>query len=301
MKPRQALHQLSVTIPSSWEDAAGALLEEAFGQSPAVFCRPESETSELSLFLDAARPPSRGDLVTLRQRLSALPKLGFPQGSPRIRRVRLKGRDWQESWKHHFKAFEVGRHLLLKPSWSRRKAKPGQSVVILDPGLSFGTGQHPTTRFCLRELARARRPRPAPSFLDIGTGSGILAIAAVKLGYAPVQAFDFDESAVRVAQTNARRNRVGHKLPIQHADLTQQAERSRSRWDLVCANLLADLLVSQASKILNRVKPGGALVLAGILTREFKDVDAVFRGLGAQRLRKRVECEWCSASYRVDR
>src|SRR5439155_618396 len=82
--------------------------------------------------------------------------------------------------------------LLIKPSWSRRRARRGQAVVILDPGLSFGTGQHPTTVFCLRELARLRKPGERQAFLDIGTGSGILAVAAAKLGYSPVCASEFD-------------------------------------------------------------------------------------------------------------
>jgi ribosomal protein L11 methyltransferase len=211
----------------------------------------------------------------------------------------LAARNWKESWKRHFKPLEIGRHLLLRPSWSRRRAKPGQSVVVLDPGLSFGTGQHPTTTFCLRELVRARAHRKPQSFLDIGTGSGILAIAAAKLGYAPVHGFDFDPDAVRVARTNARRNRVEGSVRLGQADLSLLPLRSRQQQDVVCANLLADLLIRESARILNRVKPGGLLVLAGILEREFLELEQHYVSLGARPLRSRTEGEWCSGAYRV--
>ncbi len=148
----------------------------------------------------------------------------------------MKREDWAESWKRHFKPIEIRvkarpsaarqsasqpPSLLVKPSWSRRRAAKNQAVVILDPGLSFGTGQHPTTAFCLHEIARCRQPGTAQSFLDIGTGSGILAIAAAKLGYAPVQAFDFDPESVRVAGDNARKNRVTGRLKLTRGDLAK--------------------------------------------------------------------------------
>ena len=123
----------------------------------------------------------------------------------------IRHEDWAESWKRHFKPIEIGRRLLIKPSWSRRRPKPHQQVVVLDPGLSFGTGQHPTTAFCLAEVARLVKNAPARSFLDIGTGSGILAIAAARLNYQPIWAFDFDPEAVRMARANAQTNQVEKK------------------------------------------------------------------------------------------
>ena len=122
--------------------------------------------------------------------------------------------DWAESWKRHFKPIEIGGDLLILPSWSKRKPKTGQAVVVLDPGLSFGTGQHATTSFCLNEIVKLRRSSKASelSLLDGGTGSGILAIAAAKLGYKPVEAFDFDPVSVRVARANATSNGVNRKV-----------------------------------------------------------------------------------------
>src|SRR5439155_23112501 len=114
-----------------------------------------------------------------------------------------------------------GLALLLKPSWSRCRARRGQAVVVLDPGLSFGTGQHPTTRFCLEQIVARRTQDRGQSFLDMGTGSGILAIAAAKLGYHPVAAFDVDAHAVRIARANARKNGVADTLHPRRQDLRQ--------------------------------------------------------------------------------
>src|SRR5205814_9828492 len=117
---------------------------------------------------------------------------GLKLGPARIKLERVRSQDWSESWKRHFKPLEIGRELLIRPSWSKRRAHKDQAVVVLDPGLSFGTGQHPTTAFCLRQLATRRIPGQAQSFLDIGTGSGILAISAARLGYGPIRAIDSD-------------------------------------------------------------------------------------------------------------
>jgi ribosomal protein L11 methyltransferase len=216
-----------------------------------------------------------------------------------VRLTSLADRNWKHSWKRHFKPLEIGGRLLLRPSWSKRRAKPGQSVVVLDPGLSFGTGQHPTTSFCLQELVKARRPGADQSLLDMGTGSGILAIAAAKLGYQPVHAFDYDPESVRVASTNAKRNRVDRAIRFRRENLSRLPNRSRQRYDVVCANLLADLLAAEAVKIINRVKPGGTLIIAGILETEFRQLERVFLRHGLQPFRARTRGEWRSGSYRV--
>jgi len=170
-------------------------------------------------------------------------------------------------------------------------------VVILDPGLSFGTGQHPTTSFCLNELVRVRKNGTPQSFLDIGTGSGILAIAAAKLGYQPVHAFDFDPESVRVARENARKNRVDAKVRLTRGDVTKLPLKPARQYDLVCANLISNLLIAEKRRIVNRLKPDGTLVLAGILTVEFGEVERAFAGLKLKLAAKRVENEWCSGSF----
>ena len=174
-------------------------------------------------------------------------------------------------------------------------------MVILDPGLSFGTGQHPTTLFCLSQLARRRRRGVAQSFLDIGTGSGILAIAAAKLGYSPVRAFDFDPEAIRAARANVNSNSVAALVSLRRADLTRLPAKSAARFDVICANLIFDLLLAEADKIIKRLKPEGTLVLAGILVSQFDRVRERFEQSGLRLVAHRIQKEWRSGAFRFVR
>jgi ribosomal protein L11 methyltransferase len=184
----------------------------------------------------------------------------------------------------------------VKPSWSRRKPARGQKVIVIDPGLSFGTGQHPTTRFCLEQIATRNR-EARQSLLDVGTGSGILAIAAAKLGYSPVRAFDFDPAAVRVARENVRKNRVA--VTITRGDITK-IPTGLTKYDVVCANLTADLLEGCAGKLKGFLKRGGWLVLAGILRAQADSVRQSFEKRGFCVTAQNSEGEWESLALRVE-
>jgi ribosomal protein L11 methyltransferase len=163
--------------------------------------------------------------------------------------------------------------------------------------LSFGTGQHPTTGFCLEQIVANRKADKEQSLLDIGTGSGILAIAAVKLGYRPVEAYDADPDAVRVARANARQNGVARRLAIAQRDLTREPLRSVQKFDIVCANLILDLLLSERARIVNRLRPGGALVLAGLLRTQFPAVARAYERLGLRLKADRRQNEWQSGVF----
>src|ERR1051326_5781735 len=162
--------------------------------------------SGATAFGTSPRQQFREVAARLRQELRRLAECGLAISPGRISVEKLRRGDWGESWERHFRPIEIGSALLLKPSWSRTKPKKTQAEVVLDPGLSFGTGQHPTTRFCLEQIVAFHSPNKPQSFLDLGTGSGILAIAAAKLGYRPVLALDVDPQAIRTARANARRN-----------------------------------------------------------------------------------------------
>ncbi len=228
--------------------------------------------------------------------LRGIAACGLDIGTGKIEVKRVKREDWAESWKRHFKPIRVGRALLVKPSWSRVRKVPGQAVMILDPGLSFGTGQHPTTGFCLREVVRARKAG-AKSLMDIGTGSGILAIAAAKLSYTPIEAFDFDPESVRVAKENAMVNNAARAIKLSRADLTKISVRAPRRFDVVCANLMYDLLIAERKRIVNRLEPEGTLVLAGILATQFERVQQAYAELGFKLVRTRLEKEWQSGAF----
>jgi ribosomal protein L11 methyltransferase len=214
---------------------------------------------------------------------------------------KLKSQDWAESWKRHFKPLEIGSALLIKPSWNHRIPRKGQALVVLDPGLSFGTGQHPTTAFCLKQLAARRHSGRRQSLLDIGTGSGILAISAAKIGYGPVRAFDFDPQSIRIARENARRNRQSRKIQFLQQDVSKLPARASKKYSVICANLISTLLVAQCGRILARLEPEGTLIVAGILKDEFDTVRRAYEKAGLALVASRVEKEWRSASFRWEK
>ncbi len=176
---------------------------------------------------------------------------------------------WAESWKRHFRPLRLGRILVLPP-WSTEEPAPGERRLVLEPGLAFGTGSHETTSLCLRALDEALAARPGASVLDVGTGSGILAIAARLLGAGRLIATDDDAVAVRVARENAARNGVA--LDAREAPL----EEVSGGFDLVVANILANTLVALAPGLAPKVAPGGLLFLSGILGGQEDEVARAF-------------------------
>jgi ribosomal protein L11 methyltransferase len=221
---------------------------------------------------------------------------GLPINPPKPTVTKLPPQDWAESWKRHFHPIEIGSRLLIKPGWIKRRPRKGQATIILAPGLSFGTGQHPTTAFCLRELVTRRKPGTKQAFLDIGTGSGILAIAAARLGYAPVDAFDFDPVAVDIASKNAKRNRVLHNINLFEQDVTRLPQKG-ARYSVICANLISNLLVSARDRILARLAPGGVLIVAGILKSEFHLIQRAYQQAGLRLLASQARNEWRSGTF----
>ncbi|MGN6555574.1 MAG: 50S ribosomal protein L11 methyltransferase [Verrucomicrobiota bacterium] len=282
-----------VTTPEA-EDAVSELLQSVLNQPASSYTDVETLQTTVTSYLEK-KPDWTKTRRALMQGLDRIKQCGLNcgAGKPSLKQVRRE--DWAESWKRHFKPIEIGSALLIKPSWSKRPVRKGQAVVILDPGLSFGTGQHPTTSFCLQQLAE--RCDSAQTFLDIGTGSGILAIAAAKLGYQSIEAFDFDPESVRVARENARKNRVPNKIHLYRADLTRLPKRSAKKYDVICANLISTLLIAERDRILARLKPDGVLIVAGILKSEFHEVEAAFAGAGFQLSASRSENEWRSGAF----
>jgi ribosomal protein L11 methyltransferase len=284
------------------EEAVTEMLAALLRQPCASFTDVERGTVKVSVFVSGPRSPDRALKRRISKALQSITGCGLNVGPGRVSFRSVRRQDWAESWKRHFKPMEFGRALLVKPSWSRRKPKRDQAVVVLDPGLSFGTGQHPTTAFCLEQLVRFR-PKvsvsDAPdSFLDIGTGSGILAIAAAKLGFDRVRAFDFDVEVVRIARANARGNGVSDDVRFFRGDILK-LDRMRTHEDyfFVCANLTADLLLLAREGILARIATNGILVLAGILRQEFSVVHHAYEAAGLRLLKAQTVGEWKSGAF----
>ncbi len=291
------LWKVSVRTTAETEDAVARVLEARFGERAFSYTNADTGDTRVSVFLKS-RPAWSASRRALCAALQELAQCGLNAGALKASLVEVPPQNWAESWKRHFKPIEIGSRLLIKPSWSRRTGHRGQAVVVLDPGLSFGTGQHPTTGFCLRQLAACRHPRDPQSFLDVGTGSGILALAAARLGYRPVQAIDLDADALKVARANAALNRLTSRILFARQDVARQPDKPGRTFSLVCANLISNLLIEHRQKLAARVEPKGVLVVAGILRKEFGAVQRAYETLGWKLAASRAEGEWRSGAFR---
>lgn len=255
----------------------------------------DRETCRVWHTVYATSPEARDEaLARVRAELPGWREIGVETGGEET--FDLRREEWAEAWKKFFKPIEVSPRLLVRPEWLDDRPKSGQKLLTVDPGMSFGTGQHPTTLFCLQTIDRLSLDPGVKSLLDAGCGSGILAIAGAMLGYAPVDAFDFDPDAVKSAVENLARNRVSGIVPAV-ADANDYPGRPEG-YDLVCANILGHLLRAFKVRISSWVKPGKYLCLAGILNREFDAVSADYAALGFEELERSTLKEWTSGLFR---
>jgi ribosomal protein L11 methyltransferase len=199
----------------------------------------------------------------------------------------LTEEDWANAWKKHYHVQRIGQRMVIKPPWQEYKAQPDEVVIELDPSMAFGTGLHPTTRMCLQVLEE--HLEPGVKVLDLGTGSGILAIAAAKLGAGSVLALDNDPVAVRAAQANVRSNGVQNTVTIELGSLNKATEK----FDLVLVNILAKVIIELAGQgLVDRVLPTGLIIAAGIIEEQEAEVTAALRGRGLEIVARRQEKDW---------
>lgn len=203
--------------------------------------------------------------------------------------------DWSVSWREFFGVVETGGRVVIVPTWIEHEAKPGQVVVSLDPGRAFGTGHHETTRLCLHALDRL--VTPGVTMLDVGTGSGVLAIAAVKLGAAHVDGIDIDPIAVEVAQANCDENGVAASVALRAGTLDEAHE---GRYPLVVSNISTDANIGLAPVFGKVVAPGGTLVLSGILSPDADRVCEAMAQYGLTRVGFDEERDWCVIELKAE-
>jgi ribosomal protein L11 methyltransferase len=200
-------------------------------------------------------------VANIRRSLARVPDL-FGCALPLLQVNGLADEDWNKKWKSFFQPISITDRLVIKPSWRDYHARPGEVIIELDPGMAFGTGTHPSTRMCLRAIDVLVQQLPADArMLDVGTGSGILAIAGAKLGFRDVVGTDIDHTAVRAAGENAARNGVDGHITF----TTDGLSRVEGFFELVVANILPHILIDLRDALCAHTAAGGRVVLSGIL------------------------------------
>jgi ribosomal protein L11 methyltransferase len=201
--------------------------------------------------------------------------------------------DWAEAWKQHYHPVRLGKRLYIRPEWATiTDPRPDDVVLVLDPGMAFGTGTHPTTQLCLIATEDLLADWPAVDVLDLGCGSGILGIAAVRLGAAHVLALDTDEMAVRATVQNAGYNGVVDQITAQQGSL-ETLRHSAHHFDLLLCNILARVIVDLCDQGLGDVlRAGGKAIFSGIIEEQADGVEAALRRAGLEPTRRRISGDW---------
>lgn len=264
--------------------------ERRFGAEgdPAAPLPPPDETTRLTAYF-----PWEADLHHLkREFLSFLPELAAAFGGGAgafVSAAEITDAGWAETWKEHFTPRRVGKRLVVRPSWEPYPPRSGDVVLTIDPGQAFGTGTHETTRMCLEFIEGVFDDGPTPvRALDVGTGTGILGIAAALLGSSFVLGIDTDPKAVEVAEANGGINGVPDRFHATSMPLSS----TEGTFDLVLANLFAEILVDLKSEIISRCGPGGRIVLSGILAEKSDWVEAEYAADGMRLLRRKIDGQW---------
>lgn len=226
------------------------------------------------------------------RRLRAL-ELDFDLGKLEVITQGFENEDWAESWKKAFKPIRLGEHIVIRPGWAAFDPLPGDKVIEIDPGLAFGTGTHETTGMCTALVEKY--VRPGQRVIDIGTGSGILAIAAAHMGADEVLATDLDPVAVRVAAENAEINGFGDRISCRCGDLLDVVDESG---DVVIANIIADVIIMLARPVRERIADGGLFICSGIAVDRRDDVIRALNEADYEILDAPVKGEWAAFAAR---
>lgn len=212
----------------------------------------------------------------------------------------IEKKDWSEVWKKHFKIQHINEKVTIKPSWLDYKQKSDDEVIIkIDPGMSFGTGRHATTRFCLKMLSEIKG-KDKYTLLDAGCGSGILTIGAYKMGFNSITAFDYDPECIKCTKENLIENDIDiSDINLTIADITElnTTQKEIEQYDVVVVNILAHILYESRTTILSLMKPASYLILAGILTTEYNKIRDAFIELGVKEIKTLTEDEWTGGMF----
>lgn len=235
-------------------------------------------------------------LNALKQHLLALPSLNpaVELGSLTLDTNQVDEQDWAECWKKFYKPFKAGKTLVVKPTWENYVAEPGDRIIEIDPGMAFGTGTHETTGLCLSLLETY--VAPGMQVMDVGTGSGILAIGSALLQAGRVLAIDIDPVAVKVARENVAQNKLDQKIHVMEGDLVRDVQET---FDLCVANILADVIIFLSVPLKQKIRRGGTFICSGIIKDREQDVLDALSANGYAVIEKQYRGEWVAIVSRL--
>ncbi len=291
--------EMMVEVSSDLCDIVSEFLASRLGRGVLIEDIPDSgpesrEKEKIRAYLNQKELDS-GLLQEIQRYLMELP--GVESGAEiRISTRPIVEEDWSQGWKAYFKPLRVGKRIVIKPSWEAYVPDPMDIVVEVDPGMAFGTGTHPSTAMVIKAMEHIWENRgwsntgegSGPEVLDVGTGTGILGIAAAKLGASSVLCLDVDPDAVETARENAYKNHVHHRVSVTLTPIWQIGEE----FDLILANLDKATLLLLAKDLVKRLASGGMLVISGILEEQENAVKNAFGNLGLHVVQAMREDEW---------
>ncbi len=270
------------------------MLGELFEALPYQNCINDNHETKITSYRAYYETEEEGKTLfsTLQENIAQWRELGIECTEPSF--FSIKNEDWTEVWKKHFKIQHITDNVVIKASWLDYTKKGNEKVIEIDPGMSFGTGSHETTQFCLKTIEKLS-DLGYKSFLDAGCGSGILTIAAAMFGFAPIYAFDYDKESVESTQDNLKRNRVKQKIALKESDIALY--EPGIKFDVVMANIISGVLLANKERLMSWVNPGGCLVLAGILKAEYENIKHSFSSNGFIEIYSNTEKEWTGGVF----
>ena len=241
------------------------------------------DIASVSVFVPSDRS-YMDDLAYIRQRCEDLSL------HAEVELVGVNEEDWANSWKQYYKPVKIGEKIVICPAWEKYTPAEGELVIRMDPGMAFGTGTHETTRLVIRLLEKYTKA--GQRMLDVGTGTGILAICASRLGAELCRAYDIDPTAVRVARENIKDSGLAN-VTCDQSDLLKQVSLEGGRYDLFCANIVADIIIRMTPDVGLYMKDDAVLLASGIIAERCDDVVACFEANGFKVVEKLTDNDWC--------